>query len=59
MPGAFLIEKRKGNLRDGYHPVLFDQSKRNSMLSDIIGRYNKIVLEVETDPGLRIEFEAK
>jgi hypothetical protein len=37
---------------------LFDETKRNSTLSGIIERYNKIVLETETDPSLRIEFEA-
>ena len=42
-----------------YEHSLFDESKRNSTLSDIIGRYNKIVLEAETDPSLRIEFEAR
>lgn len=42
-----------------YEHSLFDESKRNSTLSDIIGRYNKIVLETETDPSLRIEFEAR
>lgn len=42
-----------------YEHSLFDESKRNSTLSDIIGRYNKIVLENETDPSLRIEFEAR
>ena len=29
-----------------YEHSLFDESKRNSTLSDIIGRYNKIVLEI-------------
>ena len=42
-----------------YEHSLFDESKRNSTLSDIISRYNKIVLEAETDPSLRIEFEAR
>ena len=42
-----------------YEHSLFDESKRNSTLSDIISRYNEIVLETETDPSLRIEFEAK
>ena len=42
-----------------YEHSLFDESKRNSTLSDIIGRYNEIVLEAETDPSLRIEFEAR
>ena len=50
-----------GALRFGilYEHSLFDESKRNSTLSDIIGRYNEIVLEAETDPSLRIEFEAR
>lgn len=38
---------------------LFDAENRNATLADIIGRYNSIVLETETDPSLRIEFEAK
>lgn len=42
-----------------YEHSLFDESKRNSTLSDIIDRYNIIVLENETDPSLRIEFDAK
>lgn len=42
-----------------YEHSLFDEGKRNSTLGDIIGRYNNIVLEKETDPSLRIEFEAK
>lgn len=42
-----------------YEHSLFDDTKRNSMLSDIIGRYNEIVLETETDLSLRIEFEEK
>lgn len=42
-----------------YEHSLFDDGKRNSTLGDIIGRYNNIVLEKETDPSLRIEFEAK
>ena len=42
-----------------YEHSLFDESKRNSTLSGIIDRYNKIVLEAETDPSLRIEFEAR
>lgn len=42
-----------------YEHSLFDESKRNSTLSDIIIQYNKIVLEKETDPSLRIEFEAR
>ena len=40
-----------------YEHSLFDGSKRNTTLSDIIEKYNKIVLEKETDPSLRIEFD--
>lgn len=42
-----------------YEHSLFDEAKRNSTLSCIIDQYNKIVLEAETDPSLRIEFEAR
>lgn len=42
-----------------YEHSLFDEARRNSALSDIINHYNNIVLEVETDPSLRIEFEAR
>lgn len=42
-----------------YEHSLFDETRRNSTLSGIIERYNKIVLEAETDPSLRIEFEAR
>lgn len=42
-----------------YEHSLFDERKRNSTLSDIISCYNSIVLDKETDPSLRIEFEAK
>lgn len=42
-----------------YEHSLFDDGKRNSTLGDIIGRYNNIILEKETNPSLRIEFEAK
>jgi len=100
MPGAFLIEKCRANVRSGFFPVIitvfervhtainlaedaglagrvevwdiqqflsanvyehsfFDEGKRNTALSDIISRYNSIVLETETDPSLRIEFEAR
>jgi hypothetical protein len=38
---------------------LFDGVARNAQLADIIEKYNAIVTEVETDPSLRIEFEAK
>ena len=42
-----------------YERSLFDETKRNSTLSDIVGKYNNIILEAETDPSLRIEFESK
>ena len=42
-----------------YEHSMFEDGKRNSTLSDIIDRYNTIVSENETDPSLRIEFEAK
>ena len=42
-----------------YEHSLFDETKRNSTLLDIISRYNDIVLNTETDPSLRIEFEAR
>lgn len=42
-----------------YEHSLFDDQKRNSTILDIINRYNAIVLKVETDPSLRIEFEAR
>jgi hypothetical protein len=38
---------------------LFDGAARNAKLADIIKKYNAIIAEVETDPSLRIEFEAK
>jgi hypothetical protein len=38
---------------------LFDGAARNAKLADIIEKYNLIIAEVETDPSLRIEFEAK
>lgn len=37
----------------------FDGAARNAKLADIIEKYNAIVSAVETDPSLRIEFEAK
>ena len=37
----------------------YSVTKRNSTLGDIIGVYNKIILEKETDPSLRIEFESR
>lgn len=42
-----------------YEHSLFDEGKLNSTLSEIIIRYNNIVLETETDPSLRIEYEAR
>ena len=42
-----------------YEHSFFDESKRNSTLADIVERYNNIILETETDPSLRIEFEAR
>ena len=38
---------------------LFDGAARNAKLADIIEKYNLIIAETETDPSLRIEFEAK
>ena len=38
---------------------MFDSSARNAKLADIIKKYNAIIAEVETDPSLRIEFEAR
>ena len=38
---------------------LFDSAARNAILANIIERYNGIINEQETDPSLRIEFEAK
>ena len=37
---------------------LFDGAARNSKLADIIDRYNAIIDENETDPSLKISFEA-
>ena len=42
-----------------YYGSFFDESRRNGTLADIVENYNRIVLEKETDPSLRIEFEAK
>ncbi|MCD8189327.1 MAG: DUF4928 family protein [Clostridiales bacterium] len=42
-----------------YEHSLFDEGKRNSTLSSIIDRYNEIVSVAETDPSLRIAFEAR
>lgn len=38
---------------------LFDGTARNTKLADIIEKYNAIIDELETDPSLRIEFDAK
>ena len=38
---------------------LFDDAKRDAALAEIICNYNKIVLEVECDPSLRIAFESR
>jgi len=38
---------------------LFDSSARNAKLADIIEKYNAIIDDKETDPSLKIEFEAK
>lgn len=38
---------------------LFDEGKQNATLGAIIENYNTIVREKETDPSLRIEFEAR
>jgi hypothetical protein len=37
----------------------FDYGARNAKLADIISRYNDIINAKETDPSLKIEFEAK
>lgn len=42
-----------------YEHSLFDDTKRNTTLADIIERYNAIVAQNETDPSLRIEFRSK
>jgi hypothetical protein len=38
---------------------LFDSTARNTKLADIIEKYNSIIDEKETDPSLKIEFDAK
>lgn len=38
---------------------LFDEGKQNATLGTIIENYNHIIHEKETDPSLRIEFEAR
>ena len=42
-----------------YEHSFFDEARLNSALSDIIGRYNAIVSEAETDPSLCIKFEPR
>ena len=42
-----------------YERSTFDETRRNSTLADIVGKYNEIVLEKENDPSLCIKFEAK
>jgi hypothetical protein len=37
----------------------FDYTARNGKLADIISKYNEIIDAKETDPSLKIEFEAK
>ena len=41
-----------------YEHSLFDETKRNTTLKDIINEYNRIILSVEHNPSLRIEFDA-
>lgn len=38
---------------------LFDGAARNTKLADIIAKYNAVIEDTETDPSLKIEFEAK
>lgn len=38
---------------------MFDGSARNAKLADIIQKYNAIIDEKESDPSMRIEFEAR
>ena len=38
---------------------LFDEQRRTTKLADIIERYNQIIDNNETDPSLKIEFDAK
>jgi hypothetical protein len=38
---------------------LFDEQIRTAKLADIIGKYNQIIDEKETDPSLKIEFKTK
>ncbi len=42
-----------------YERSRFDESQRNAALTDLIRRYNDIVLKAENDPSLRIEFETR
>jgi hypothetical protein len=38
---------------------LFDEQTRTAKLTDIIEKYNQIIDKKETDPSLKIDFEAK
>ena len=38
---------------------LFDEQLRTTKLSDILERYNQIIDSTETDPSIKIDFEAK
>lgn len=42
-----------------YEHSFFDESKRNATMADILKHYNDVILTTESDPSLRIEFEAK
>ena len=42
-----------------YEQSLFNDGKRNLILSELVSCYNDIVLQTEMDPSLRIEFDAK
>ncbi len=42
-----------------YEHSLFDETRRNSTLASIVDRYNAIIDDFETDPSLRIDFEAE
>ena len=42
-----------------YEHCLFDDTKRDSVLTNIVERYNGIIQKTETDPSLRIEFGSR
>lgn len=42
-----------------YEHSLFNEAERNSTLAEIVRHYNEVVSLTETDPSLRIEFEAR